>query len=366
MTASEIPSATPQNFFELVLSLSTALINCAETEVSAHIDAALAAIGQYGDKDRVYVFQFNQQLSEMTNTHEWVREGISSHKDDLAKITEFEMPWFFQMMRQQSVVSVADVAQLPAAAKTEKAEFEREHIHSILCVGMTIGGALIGFVGCDLVHRQKHWDASDIRELQIVADMIANTIARQQYDAKLKQIQAELTALNVKLQRQANEDGLTRVGNRRAFDQRLAHELRRAKRTAQRLSLLIIDVDHFKAFNDQHGHLLGDQVLQAVANTLAETFRREAEFVARFGGDEFVVLVPDQLPEVLLARTEQLVTEIAALQVVAKDSSVTVSIGLASTIPTPTTTTEHLVQQADQATYQAKANGRNQAYLLQS
>ncbi len=175
-------------------------------------------------------------------------------------------------------------------------------------------------------------------------------------------------ATNRLLQQLASQDGLTLLTNRRQFDIALEQEWRRAKRVGDSMSLLLIDVDFFKRFNDRYGHLAGDQCLRDVAAVLRECCKRPADTAARYGGEEFVLLlastggggaleVGTRVQEALARR------EIAHLDGVG--GLVTVSIGLATASAQSLDDPRQLVEAADQALYRAKAQGRNRVIVAQ-
>lgn len=124
------------------------------------------------------------------------------------------------------------------------------------------------------------------------------------------------------------------------------------------LALLMVDVDFFKGINDHYGHVYGDEVLTAVAAILQTHFKRSGEVVARFGGDEFLVVCPQAIPSELVEQAEKVRLQVQQLKL--HDTlSVGVSMGLYVTIPAPGTTRDSLLRQVDAAAYQAKQNGRN-------
>ena len=177
---------------------------------------------------------------------------------------------------------------------------------------------------------------------------------------------AALRAAYREMEELARIDGLLGIANRRHFEERLDLEWRRAFREKQPLALMMIDVDHFKRFNDQYGHQAGDSCLQAVAKKIAGA-KRATDLLARYGGEELVVL----LPNTSLAGAEQFArltcaaVEGAAIAHVASPvaNHVTVSIGVASLIPHDVEHSPELIALADQALYAAKAGGRNQVAL---
>ncbi|WP_295403904.1 diguanylate cyclase [uncultured Thiocystis sp.] len=169
------------------------------------------------------------------------------------------------------------------------------------------------------------------------------------------------------LERLAQVDGLTGIPNRRALDQRLEQEWRRAARAGARLGLAMIDIDHFKPFNDAHGHLQGDDCLRRVAGVLDETLKRAGDFVARYGGEEFVCLVSVETSEGLGQIAEQLRMAVEALRIPHAASAalpwVTVSIGAVLCELAPQTAASAFLEQADVQLYLAKQAGRNQVCL---
>ena len=159
-------------------------------------------------------------------------------------------------------------------------------------------------------------------------------------------------------------DPLTGIANRRRFDEALTAEWSRCQRNGAPLALIMIDVDHFKAYNDLYGHLAGDECLRRVAAMLAERTGRPADLVARYGGEEFVALLPEIDREHALAMAERMRAAIhaAALPHAATDHGrVTVSLGVAAPHPSRDQHPEQLVERADRALYRAKEEGRNRA-----
>ena len=158
------------------------------------------------------------------------------------------------------------------------------------------------------------------------------------------------------LQRQSRTDTLTRVPNRRHFDEVSANEFERARRGHGPLALLVVDIDHFKQFNDQHGHTRGDEVLRQVAERLGNGVRR-GDHVCRFGGEEFALILPGTDGAVAASVAEALRAIVA--DSTSSDAPITVSIGVASTRDAEFANIDELFQAADRALYQAKDHGRN-------
>ena len=182
-----------------------------------------------------------------------------------------------------------------------------------------------------------------------------------------RQAREELELANRALEKMALVDGLTQIANRRCFDDTLAKEWQRLKRTNQPISLLLGDIDFFKKFNDQYGHQEGDDCLRQVGKALAESVLRPADLVARYGGEEFVLLLPDVEADGALKVAERVLEAISALQIPHQDSevssTVSISIGAATLIPSDDQLPAALIALADEALYRAKEQGRNRVLL---
>jgi len=165
----------------------------------------------------------------------------------------------------------------------------------------------------------------------------------------------------------ASSDPLTGIANRRHFDIVLAREWNRAAREQSSLSLLLIDVDRFKPYNDVHGHLMGDECLRQVVAAMKPVVARPADLLARYGGEEFVVLLPntDSTGACQLAEWIRHAVEMCRIPHPGNppDGVITLSVGCASLVPNPGLTHLHLLEAADQALYRAKASGRNRINL---
>ena len=179
----------------------------------------------------------------------------------------------------------------------------------------------------------------------------------------LRVSQQQLLDTNLVLQRLMNSDGLTGLSNRRHFDEYLELEWRRSIREQTQLSLLMIDVDYFKAYNDAFGHLEGDEALRQVAKAIRANSSRPSDLPARYGGEEFALVLPNTSPGGARLLAEKLRQSIASMNIPhiapSQGSSLTVSIGLATVVPQVGSHSRQLIQSADQGLYAAKHNGRN-------
>ncbi len=207
--------------------------------------------------------------------------------------------------------------------------------------------------------------------LACISGRAAMTVGRQFGEEVLHAIQSErqLEAANARLTELSSTDGLTGIGNRRAFDEKLRIEWARAAREVTDLGLLLIDVDHFKLYNDRYGHPAGDACLRAVATAVAATLRRPPDFAGRFGGEEFVALLPGTGTQGGREVAERVRLAVESLALPHEDSlgkTVTISIGVASLAPCPGDEANTLIELADRALYDAKQGGRNRVRIAQA
>ena len=183
-------------------------------------------------------------------------------------------------------------------------------------------------------------------------------------EQKLKLMTLQIEKSSAKLQRLSTVDGLTRISNRRLFDETLAREWARAVRTETSIAVIMIDIDYFKVHNDKYGHQAGDECLKQVAAMLDKIVHRATDLVARYGGEEFAVILPDVDLKGASAVAEKMRMAVEKLKLPHCHSvtghDVTISLGVAAVVPAKDSTSHELVAAADQALYRAKAVGRNQ------
>lgn len=203
----------------------------------------------------------------------------------------------------------------------------------------------------------------ELRSLEYGAnDFISKPLHNQILKARIE-IQVDLLRKTSLLNKLARIDGLTEVANRRAFDESLAREWHRCKRAGQPLSLLLIDVDEFKKYNDAYGHTSGDMCLRQVAKLLIEVFKRASDLVARFGGEEFAVIMPNTEQKDAIALANVALGKMVEKNIPHQTSSVhdvvTFSGGLITTFPVDIDLiAEEIINQADVQLYNAKEEGR--------
>ncbi|VVD90112.1 Phytochrome-like protein cph2 [Pandoraea eparura] len=194
-----------------------------------------------------------------------------------------------------------------------------------------------------------------------------NLLQRDEAYRALRESQQQLLETNLELQRLTHSDGLTGLANRRYFDEYFSAEWRRALREQREMALLMIDVDNFKIYNDTYGHIAGDDVLRRVATTIADAAARPADLAARFGGEEFVIVLPNTTASGAVVIAEKVRAQIDAMAIPhigsANGHHVTISVGGASLVPRTHMASTSLIESADLALYRAKQLGKNRVEM---
>jgi diguanylate cyclase (GGDEF)-like protein len=239
---------------------------------------------------------------------------------------------------------------VPAGDLTARCAHAEGVRNSYLCIPIVAQGETLGVVHFQATDEAPNLDATELSFKTTFAGQVGLSIANLR--------------LREALRTQSIRDPLTGLYNRRYLEETLDREVRRAARAAQSLGVLMIDLDHFKKFNDTYGHDAGDAVLRETAQFLAKGIRAE-DFVCRFGGEEFVVILPTADQEITQARAERLRSKMRQLAVMYQGNAlgmVTISVGVAE-FPQHGTSPRELMAAADAALYQAKRGGRDQVVV---
>lgn len=223
-----------------------------------------------------------------------------------------------------------------------------EETKSEMCVPLIFFGEKLGVLALDSAQKGA-FDTDDIQPLESVADICAAAIQNASYFDRMRQL--------------AYVDGLTGIHNRRFFEMRIAEELERSSRFQSRMSIIMVDIDHFKRLNDEFGHLLGDEVLRSVSSILKQQLRK-MDMVCRYGGEEFAIVVPETAGENAMRVAEKLRRQVEMHDFPGVPRPVTISCGVAD-YPEHGATRDDVVAAADAALYQAKQQGRNRVAAAQ-
>ncbi|MEH1949276.1 MAG: PAS domain S-box protein [Nostoc sp.] len=234
-------------------------------------------------------------------------------------------------------------------------------IKAAIIVPILNGEHLWGLLIAHQCGAPRYWQAFEVNLLQQLASQVAIAI----HQSVLYQ---QVQAANEELQRLATLDGLTQIANRRRFDQYLEAEWQRLKREQLSLSLILLDVDFFKLYNDTYGHLGGDDCLRQLASALKNIVKRPADLVARYGGEEFAIILPNTEIQGAIYVAQTIGQAIRDLAIPHAQSRVcdrvTVSLGVVSIVPNSEISPPDLINAADKALYVAKQQGRDRVHAV--
>ncbi|WNC46039.1 diguanylate cyclase [Thermosynechococcus sp. GLH187] len=317
------------------------------------LQRAVTSIQQLLLSDRVLIYRFLADGSgvvevEATTSPQYSILGQVIHDPCFSKETA-------QRFLEGRTVTISDVNQ------AQLQDCYRELLLSLqvqanLVVPLLQGQDLWGLLIAHQCRGPRLWQREELFLLQRIAEPL--TVALQQAE-----MYAALEAANANLQQMVYIDSLTDIGNRRCFDELFAKEWRRCQREQQPLSLVMLDIDCFKAYNDHYGHLQGDQILKQVAQILESHLQRAGDLATRFGGEEFALLLPSTDQAGAIHIVEKLQQALAEANITHAKSTVgpqlTASFGIATTLPTPEHEPAMLLHLADQCLYEAKTLGRD-------
>jgi len=356
-----------------------------------HLDDILkttvAEVRQFLQADRVFIYWFNDPVADVNDINASsskgkfggiVAESVESDYPSLSYMPLSEI-WLDESLDPTGDPAsgclhiIHDIKQTQLTDSS--LEFARQQkIRASLAVPILIDGTVSngevkkdqpprmwGLLIANQCNSARYWQPLEINLLTSLAKQLA--IAIQQ-----AQLFEQLESANQKLKNMAYLDFLTQVPNRRRFDEQLESEWQRLAREQKPLSLIMCDIDFFKLYNDTYGHLIGDSCLQQVAQAIERAVERPADLVARFGGEEFAIVLPYTSIQGSINVAEKIQSHIADLKIAHESSIsspyVTLSLGIACMVPVTSHSPSILVSMADQALYQAKADGRNQIYCI--
>ncbi len=187
-------------FENLIIRTSAQFINLNPEDVDDRVLLMLQSIGEFSEVDRSYVFLFDYDAMTMTNTHEWCADGISSEMENLQRVPLGEFSYFWKVMQNREVFHAPRISDLPSEAATEKAEFERERIKSLICVPMILGESVVGFLGFDSVRSEKSWSDDSIALLKVVGEILVGAQQRIKAEKALTVTMDQLEIERVALQ----------------------------------------------------------------------------------------------------------------------------------------------------------------------
>lgn len=329
------------SLFEVSMELNSIL------ELNHLINSTLLTmVGQFSCKCALFLFTPKRNMSRVE-----VINSKGFHQKDIRNFTLLKSDELFQHFKEKPYPSMT--INLQEKLKDSVATKKLRALSIEIITPLLIQGGVEGLICLGPRVKQEDYTQRELEQISILGNIISVAVSNASLYSEVEEL--------------SYTDGMTDLHNFRYFELRLKEEVQRHKRTNSGLSLLILDVDHFKNFNDTMGHPAGDEVLRKLAHILKETVR-ENDIVARYGGEEFAVILPGQdskgakiLADRLRKKIESTYFEHEEIQPLGK---VTVSIGGAS-MPKDADNYRDLILKADTALYSAKRNGRNQVKIFQ-
>jgi diguanylate cyclase (GGDEF)-like protein len=347
---------------QLVLSLSNRLIHASHESFDASQRECLLEVAQrLGANRALWLVPTAAQPAFRVFT-EWLSDGrTESQASERLLRGLIQVPQ--RLAREEVLFFGSQAEMLLCLNPLEAAIFTLQPVGASALALLRSDGENYGmlFIGKPL--SQCEWQAQDRALVTMTAQLLLHSVRHQAQLLNILSTQKALRAANAQLEVLSRHDSLTGLFNRRHFDDMKEAEFQRALRTGQPLSLLICDIDHFKAFNDHYGHASGDQCLRDVAQAMQSVITRSGDVLARIGGEEFTVLMPNTSEVDAWRVAERVRAAVSGLRLAHAAStvgpSVTISIGLAQLHLESATDFDALFDAADQALYRAKENGRN-------
>lgn len=335
-------------------------------------EALLLSRGRDLAAHRQAVHELGQALKEWERVHQALGKGDASQGLEALASPRLQVQW--EKLHQAHEAIAASTRQL-LACDTKACQVEEERLaQTILREGELYLPLMDKLVF--LYDEESRQRVRTLRQVETTLDaltllglVLVGLLVFRPMVRRIEQNLERLAATAAMFKDLSFIDGLTNLANRRALDLHLEQEWRRQARGGGRLSLVLLDVDHFKEYNDALGHLQGDDALRAVSTVLRDAARRPGDLAARFGGEELALVLTGAEPDSVRELAEQICHQVAALGLPHPGSMVapvlTVSLGVASLVPGREIDTQRLINAADRALYQAKARGRNQVRVAE-
>lgn len=354
----------------LLRAFAHRFINLKLEKFSEELSGIVSETANFFKLDRVSIYLFDKSKTKARIYLEWLKKDVESLKVFSKKIDidpslkEFELMLNGQTQIIEPVAIIQDSEIDQCFGLSE--HYAQVNASSTAILPIQKNSEVIGWLAMDYLTDERQWWDSDVDTIEPLAQLVSEAFTRRAQEEHRKVTHQKLSENHGRLSEQAFLDGLTKLANRRYFDKVLESEVRRASRDKSNIALLFCDVDYFKAYNDTYGHIEGDVCLKAIAAILKQEFQRAGDFVARFGGEEFAVILSGTLANDALESAEKLRQHIESMNIEHRGSplgKIALSIGISSVISPEPSDAKKLLSKADKALYKAKSNGRNRVEI---
>ncbi|MBU4438278.1 MAG: EAL domain-containing protein, partial [Acetobacterium sp.] len=335
---------TKQDAFQkMITELSADFVTMNRNNFDEKVNYLLKRSGDFTNTDRVYVGRFSKDEETIFYTHEWLREGITIVKDEgvngVAALT-----WSTGKILANEIVYIPSTDQLPTEAEGERRRLKNRAIRSQILIPIQSNHYINGLIGFDVMRSQKALRIIDHDWLRVLANILSDAIAKVETEHELNYL--------------AYYDPLTGIPNRALFYRRLEQAIDLSQKTGKNLGVIFIDLDGFKEVNDALGHDCGDQLLNRIGKRLTDCLG-EADVVGRFGGDEFLIMVPQFSHKQELDEVAEKVMSIFHRPMLVAEQELYVSgSGGIAVYPRDGKSVNTLIKNADLAMYAAKKSGK--------
>ena len=293
-------------FQKTLAETSSSLLDVNSYNIDKKINKALEKIGKFFNVDRSYIFQYSEQTAAFSNTYEWSKTEMKSQKDKLQNIEADNFQWGIKKLYDNEIINIKDVQNMDSKAEAEQILFKNLNLCSVVLIPIFIENRFFGFLSFGSEINKKEFSSEEIQLLSIFTDVITSAFSKH-IDYK-------------KIEKLTYKDSLTGLYNRRYFEEELK---RLDTKRQQPISIITADINGLKIINDSLGHKKGDELLKKSAEILKEATRDE-DILARQGGDEFVIL----LPQTEKKEAEKIIKRIKNENKLTKEDKLTVSIAL--------------------------------------
>ncbi len=345
-------------------------INLKLEDFSEELTAIVSETATFFRLDRISIFLFDKNMSKAKIYLEWIKNQSESLKQFSKKIEiEAELPEFsnllvgkIQLLEPEKNIKGGTMNQCCGISE----HYAQVGASSSAILPILKQAKVIGWIALDFQDGDYFWSENDIALVEPLGQLISEAFTRRSQEEQRKVTHQKLSENHGRLSEQAFLDGLTNLANRRYFDKVLESEVRRASRDKTNIAILFCDIDYFKAYNDTYGHLEGDLCLKAIASVLQREFQRAGDFVARFGGEEFAVILSGMQTADAQDAADKLRNQVLQMNVAHQGSpigKISMSIGIECVESPDPNDSKKILNQADKALYKAKANGRNRVEL---
>jgi diguanylate cyclase (GGDEF)-like protein len=346
-----------ENTILLAISyISSLLLQSNNDTFEGELLHSMEVMCEAAEVDRVYIFENHTKGEALyaSQVYEWADEAEPQQGKDLLQNISYKdvIPNWEKILSKGDCINGA-VSKL---TESEQAILEEQKVLSILVVPISIHNQFWGFVGFDDCHNERVFSKNEEKILRSASELIANALIRNQLEKNIQHLESEVDKIYY--------DPLTGIYNRRYFDESMERLISSLSRSGGTLSLMMVDIDFFKKYNDNYGHLKGDECLKIIAETLRDSTTRKEDFVARYGGEEFVIVLPNAHEIGARMIAERMIENVRNKNIPHKENGkekrVTISIGLTSGEAKHMLASKDFIHRADKMLYEAKQSGRDQ------